>query len=206
MKSILEEASTIMKAIEKGWVQAGKPREFSVKVLEEPVKNFIGMTTKSAKIGLFFDERTVARKEHRDTRPPRKEHPEREHGKQARPQPRHQTQTMAPSPAASTEQKKEQKRSPEQRPRSGWNEELIAQASSWLTECLRRIDKGHISFTTLPKQSQLVITFKSPIVDDEMKQRTFFRSSSYLLMQALRSQSKKSLRGLTILFTNAGHE
>jgi predicted RNA-binding protein Jag len=56
MKSIMEEASSVAKAIEKGWVRAGKPQEFSVKVFEEAQKNFIGMTTKSAKVGLFFEE------------------------------------------------------------------------------------------------------------------------------------------------------
>lgn len=58
MKSIMEEASTIFKAIEKAWILAEKPQSFSVKVLEEPEKNFFGMTTKSAKIALLFEEST----------------------------------------------------------------------------------------------------------------------------------------------------
>jgi predicted RNA-binding protein Jag len=56
MKSLIEEASSIAKAIEKGWERAGKPNSFSVKVFELPEKNFIGMTTKPAKVGLFFTE------------------------------------------------------------------------------------------------------------------------------------------------------
>ncbi len=44
MKSIMEEASSILKAIEKGWNRAGKPQEFTVKVFEEPEHNFLGMT------------------------------------------------------------------------------------------------------------------------------------------------------------------
>ena len=35
MKSIMEEASSIMEAIQKGWERAGKPQEFSVKVFED---------------------------------------------------------------------------------------------------------------------------------------------------------------------------
>ena len=50
MKSIMEEASTIAKAISKSWERAGKPASFSVKVLEEPQTNFLGMTVKPAKI------------------------------------------------------------------------------------------------------------------------------------------------------------
>ena len=56
MKSIMEEASTISKAIEKGLAKAGNPKEFSVKIYEEPERNFFGITTKPAKIGIFFDE------------------------------------------------------------------------------------------------------------------------------------------------------
>lgn len=57
MKSVMQEGSSVMKAIEQGWTKAGQPKEFSVKILEEPQKNFIGITIRSAKIALFFDER-----------------------------------------------------------------------------------------------------------------------------------------------------
>ena len=54
MKSIICEASTMMKAVEQGWIKAGKPTEFSVKVFEQPQRNFFGLTTSLAKIGIFF--------------------------------------------------------------------------------------------------------------------------------------------------------
>jgi hypothetical protein len=71
MKSLIEEASSIAKAVEKAWERAGNPQSFSIKIFELPEKNFIGMTTKYAKIGFFFEEKytnsaqqsTVARKE-----------------------------------------------------------------------------------------------------------------------------------------------
>jgi predicted RNA-binding protein Jag len=56
MKSIIEEASSISKAIENGWIRAGKPQEFSVRIFEEPEKNFFGFTKKPAKIGIFYKE------------------------------------------------------------------------------------------------------------------------------------------------------
>lgn len=55
MKSIVEEGSSIFKAIEKGWTRAGKPSHFSVKIFELPEKNFFGMTTKQAKVGIMFE-------------------------------------------------------------------------------------------------------------------------------------------------------
>ncbi len=54
MKSVIEEGPSIAKAIEQGWIKAGKPKEFSIKIFQEPKKNFLGMTTIVAKVGIFF--------------------------------------------------------------------------------------------------------------------------------------------------------
>jgi len=59
MKSLVQEASSIAKAIDAAWIHAGKPAEFSVKILEHPKKNFLGLTTHSAKVAFFFDEGKV---------------------------------------------------------------------------------------------------------------------------------------------------
>jgi hypothetical protein len=60
MKSIMEEASTVSKAIETAWSRAGKPQEFSIKILEYPESSLFGLkTVKSAKIALLFDEHSV---------------------------------------------------------------------------------------------------------------------------------------------------
>ena len=57
MKSLVEEASSIVKAIESAWNRAGKPQEFSVKILEHPETGFLGLkTVKSAKVAIFFTE------------------------------------------------------------------------------------------------------------------------------------------------------
>lgn len=60
MKSIVEMASTIVKAIQQAWERAGKPQEFSVRILEEPETNFLGMTRKPAKIAFLFSEKAVS--------------------------------------------------------------------------------------------------------------------------------------------------
>ncbi len=56
MKSVIEEASSLEKAIEQGWIKAGKPKEFSVKIFQESIKNFLGMSKQTAKVGIFFKE------------------------------------------------------------------------------------------------------------------------------------------------------
>jgi predicted RNA-binding protein Jag len=70
MRSVIHEASTIAKAIEQGWIKAGKPKDFTVKIFEEPQKNFFGLTSKNAKIGIFIDER-----QHRQDNRPKKHVP-----------------------------------------------------------------------------------------------------------------------------------
>ena len=60
MKSIMEQASSIIKAIEKAWISAESPKEFTVKIFEKEEKNFFGMTTKPAKIGIFFSDKTYS--------------------------------------------------------------------------------------------------------------------------------------------------
>ena len=57
MKSIMEQASSIIKAIEKAWISAESPKEFTVKIFEKEERNFFGMTTKPAKIGIFFSDK-----------------------------------------------------------------------------------------------------------------------------------------------------
>ena len=59
MKSIVEEASSIAKAIENGWIRAGKPQEFTVRIFEESEKNFLGFSKKPAKVGFFYYEAPV---------------------------------------------------------------------------------------------------------------------------------------------------
>jgi predicted RNA-binding protein Jag len=83
MKSIIEQASSIMKAIEKAWDQAEKPKEFSIKIFEQEERNFFGMSTKPAKVGIFFSDKPAAhekpiakpRQEIKECRPEMRERP-----------------------------------------------------------------------------------------------------------------------------------
>lgn len=69
MKSLVEEASSVVKAIEKAWTRAGKPQSFTVKIFEEPQSGFLGFNTKPAKIGIFYEE-IVTRQEREHTPKP----------------------------------------------------------------------------------------------------------------------------------------
>jgi predicted RNA-binding protein Jag len=82
MKSIIEQASSIMKAIEKAWNQAEQPKEFSIKIFEKEERNFFGMSVKPAKVGIFFGDKPAThekapikpRAEIRECRPEARDH------------------------------------------------------------------------------------------------------------------------------------
>lgn len=114
MKSIVQEGSTISKAVESAWQSAGQPKEFTVKILEEPQHNFIGMTTRSAKVAIFFKQFATDRSSDRAARSDR---PDRGRSRQERPR----RQTRGPRPARrdtekSPRYKKDERGQREQKP------------------------------------------------------------------------------------------
>lgn len=62
MKSVVAEASSISKAVELAWQKAGQPKEFLVKVFQEPQRNMFGLTKTSAKVGIFFGDAALTQK------------------------------------------------------------------------------------------------------------------------------------------------
>lgn len=54
MKSLLQEANTIERALDKAWNQAGKPKEFTIKVLDEGERNFLGLTRRPAIVSILY--------------------------------------------------------------------------------------------------------------------------------------------------------
>jgi predicted RNA-binding protein Jag len=197
MKSIVEEASSILKAIEKGWSLAGKPQEFSIKIFEVEQKNFLGMTTKPAKIAIFFGEkngeRTSYRAEHQDKRASLK--------KEVRPNNRRQLETTPPPrPPRISEEKREIVRT--EAPRELWTADMTQAAQAWLQETLRLMKLSGKKFTVETKNYYLKISFDQPLFDNTERERVLFRNFAYLLMQSLRNKFKKGLRGFKIILTS----
>lgn len=54
MKSMLHEASSVLKAIEKAWNESGKPAEFTIKILEKGEKNFLGLSKRPAIVSITY--------------------------------------------------------------------------------------------------------------------------------------------------------
>ncbi len=204
MKSLIEEASSISKAIEKGWIRAGKPRNFSIKVYEEPEKNFFGMTTKSAKVAIVFDEKTVtvpAEKVAPVSTQIRQEQPKRQSTTQQRPQqkqPRANTQPQDRAPQSEpNRQKTEHNRVIE------LTDDMKESITTWLNEALRLMSMPSISFSLHAADQLVRITFNTRLLEDNNQEKLLFRSLSYLIIASLRNKFKKNLRGLKLVLATA---
>ena len=56
MKSLLQEGSSVMKAIQEAWDKVGKPEEFSIKILKNEEHRFLGITWKnSVVVSISYD-------------------------------------------------------------------------------------------------------------------------------------------------------
>lgn len=211
MKSIIEEASSILKAIEKAWVRAGNPREFSVKIFEDPQKSFFGLTTtKQAKVGVFFEiaplpvegssQRGQKEEQLRHKRPDRPAHA---HG-------REQTapilQHRAPMPQPVDEEAQGAMASePRKRP-IAWNDEMLTAVSKWITDLLQLSNMGTAQPTLTVLDSRLIITFQKPLLENNEKTSDLYRSLSYLLIGMIRSRFKKEFRFLKIVLTDGSRD
>ena len=210
MKSIMQEASSVMKAIEKGWESAGKPKDFSIKVFEEPKKNFIGMTVQTAKIGIFFDEKLTISKEIEKDKPsyvkntpqPQKAEPTHKpllrRETPVRPERTEPREFPKPEPVASTAQPvKEVPKTP----KIVWTPEMITIASQWLSDILQTLNLSDVGFSTQTSHYQLLIKFNKPLLANDEKEQQLLRSFSLLLIQTLRHKLKRPLRGFKIMMT-----
>lgn len=190
MKSIIEEASSISKAIKNGWIKAGRPQEFSVKIFEEPEKGFLGLFTKKrAKIGIFFKEIAEAPAE-RVRKSPRQEF-----------RTRHiQERQEGPSLGRPSQQ---QQRQPQQQARVVWNAEMIQAVRHWLDSNTHIIHGVALPFAVNANNNMLTIRFETRVVNDKRKEQLFFKNSAQLIMQALQHKFKKQAFGLKITLQGA---
>lgn len=181
MKSIMEEASSISKAIEQAWNRAGKPAEFTIKVLETPERNIFGLTTKSAKIALFFDEQKMVAK---FAKPIEKIVPQ---------------QKPEPIVHAQAPMRYREAAAPVAPQQSQWNEQMIQFTKDWIQQVFQIMGIGHIDFTTSTSINGLTFRFKNSIMGNEFKDRLLFSSFAHLILTMLRQKYKRSFKNLKII-------
>jgi hypothetical protein len=204
MKSVIQEASSITKAIEKAWEIAGKPKNFSIKIFEEPRRNFFGMVIQSAKVGIFFQQESpIAPVPHESTK--------RRHTPRS-PQPPHTRQhgsdQQRPVHPQHTERPQRTQRSPHVHPQEvskpaahelvQWSTDLADAAHTWLIGALNQLGKQNPEVKATTEGSLLTLSIVGAITHDSEKERAVLRSFATLLMQSLRHKLGKPLRGLKL--------
>lgn len=198
MKSVMQEASSIAKAIEQAWIKAGQPSEFSIKVLEEPQKNFIGFTMRSAKVALFFDMPAPSAKapvQKAKTAAPIQTKPQPTRIQEsAKPQAQ---QERAPKTTAQVKKR-------EYKPQ--WNDAMLACVKEWVEQTLSIMGLKHVSFKIEPSDFYLRITFDRDLLPDQGKEKKLFASFATLIIETLKKTFKMSLRGHKIVLVHASHD
>ncbi len=213
MKSIMEQASSIVKAIEKAWISADKPKEFTVKIFENEEKNFFGMTTKPAKIGIFFSEKggstqeKIAQKVKPEIREQRTENfnqtPRAPHVAKQTPKNnpvkaeklKTEIQQQQPQQAKTQQQKQPQP----QRPSATWNDAMTNSATAWINKTLSLAGIPAVDFTCEVAGKILKITLAKPLLENQLTEKNLFRSIAHLIMASLRNQYKQEIKDLKIV-------
>jgi len=192
----MEEASSIMKAIENGWTRAGKPQEFSVKIFEEAQKNFFGFTSKPAKIGIFIPfNQTPKGPQTKESDHSRSSFARSTPAKQSRPQ----ESGTQPTKINRPEHRSAETTHLNRRPIPHWTEELGSFAQHWLAQCLTYLPISHATVNKEMSQELLSLYIANPMVDSSEKQQALLKSLAHLTMEALRNKFKQNFRSLRIL-------
>ncbi len=228
MKSMLQEAPTISKAIEKAWNEAGKPREFTVKVLEHGVRTMLGFTKHPAIISFMYDPNMVTERkalpprqkpqpsrqqQPRDSRrpaparrgsPSTRERVEVSASDRAKPRPvRRPAEPKQPRPERETkpQPQRSQKAEVEREmavTETGWSEQWSGDIKGWLDE-LVGIIKIETPYELKSDGRTLKVHFSETLFTDAEDERMLYSSLSYLLMQSLKKKYKSKFRGFRIV-------
>jgi len=208
----MEQASSIIKAIEKAWNCAEQPKEFTVKIFEKEEKNFFGITTKPAKIGIFFnDTSTILSEKHlpknqsfeiKDKEPvikqPKKTIPSQKapiRTEQRNSEPKKTIHKINEQKQTIALQSKE--KSLEEQVTSIWTTKMIDSTKHWMETTLSLMEKP-ISFTHETTDKNLKIIFAHPLIEDINQEKLLFRSLAHLVMSSLRNQYKQEIKDLKI--------
>jgi len=202
MKSIIEEASSIAKAIENGWLKAGKPQEFSIKIFEEPEKNFFGITRRSAKVGIFYND-IQPKTEHVRPRPASTAPAFKNSNPSTRATFEHKPLEAASKQAELKPVEKSEKRTlerPAHHDQVIWTPEMIANVNTWLKQVLEIMQSSN-HFSIAAERFHLKVQFDQNFFEDKAREKQFFSGLSILLFQVLKITYRRPLKGFKILFT-----
>jgi hypothetical protein len=206
MKSIVEEASSVSKAVEQAWKRAGQPTDFSIRIHELAEKNMFGFTSKPAKISFVYQEEHKNKPAHQAS-----------HASSTGPIPATSKPTViktaqkkpvqkilkpeAKKPATGTNQVRTERSERNDAGVEPWSPEMVSFAQRWLQELLNNLELSNIAFEIVPQRYHLKIRFLKPVFAEEEKNRIFFRNCAHLILQATRNSFKRPLKGFKAILT-----
>lgn len=197
MKSIIQEENSITKAIEQGWIKAGRPTEFSIKIFETPQKNFWGITKRLAKIGVFFSE-NIRKLENEEQKKDAKQPLQQKPQPNTRPQP-----GTRPQPNARPEPRyKKPMTRKESAFKSQWTDKMAKEAEEWTDGAIKTLNKRITRTNTFIEKQKLIIKLDRPILNNKDSEQELLKSFSALIMQSLRSHYRKEFYGFELLITS----
>jgi predicted RNA-binding protein Jag len=225
MKSMLHEASSIVKAVEKAWADAGKPTEFTIKVLEAGEKNFLGLSKRPAIVSITYEPKrqqtrqqesgraqgaVAPRANAKNTPAPKPTRPLNVGNKdQIRPlpsrEPARQQEQLRPQQKPVQQQKPSNEVGKEQQDVDQaallvWQDEFVAFIAKELKELLGTWGVKQ-TFSSKIDKKMLTITLEEHLLDDVVEERNAFMGFSYLLIQFLKRHYKKKFRGFQLIIT-----
>lgn len=209
MKSMLHEASSVIKAIEKAWIESGKPLEFTINIHEMGEKNFLGFTKRPAIVSVTYDPRKQTSKA-----------VEKKEAPSAQPKPSRQPVAVRPRPELKAEPaaqgRNERQRFPNPRteapqplatpqiPEEFWTAELINDIKGWFKDVVGLLGE-HIPCEISTDKRMLKIAFEKSLLPSSEDERQLFIGLSYLLLQCLKKKHKKKLRGYHLVISSKNH-
>lgn len=197
MKSMLQEASSIAKAVDKAWQEAGKPAEFTLKILQESQRNFFGLLKKPAIVSIIYDPRKLPNALKKESRSGQKRRGQQESRAQ-----KGQKKAPAREPRAPRNA-----RVPKDQPRVSseerivWTDNYLEMVGDWLRVLLQKMAIS-TKFGMSLDRGLLKIQFDAPVIESVDNERILFASLVALLLQFLRRHEKKKLRGLRLAITS----
>lgn len=229
MKSMLHEASTVSKAIQKAWEQSGKPEHFSIKILEPGEVGFLWFSKRPAIVSITYEPKQQNQRQSYNKNTPQPaqdrkntQQPSANGLRQVTTQPRTQSPAKPNDSLRTTgissnnarpqsPQKSEPKRAQlvaqpkevmPQQEQAIWTSELAENITTWLKEMVTTINGNPIDFSVKLDGKSLHITFARPVLESRDSEKNLFMSFAYLLIQALKKKCKKKLRGFHLLITS----
>lgn len=196
MKSLLQEASTIERAIDKAWNEAGKPSEFTVKVHDQGERNFLGMSRRPAIVSIIYKPERVTYQQ-ASRKDDHSSHNDRNNDRGRSNSRGNVSRRYEGNDRRGGNSRSQSSSSPSEGWKQEWRDFVIGTVKQ-----LAKLMNVTVPFTSkVTDDKVLTISFKEAVLGNEEEQRMLFASLSYLTIQFLKREYKSRFAGFRIVVT-----